>query len=159
MIIRTFLFLFNRKTQLIEICRTTHPDSDEKNLDDELDENVLDVTGYELVLPSGKTVGHRTLARYYRQSLNNRNNERSIELVNRIKDKYRALGWSGPGTTGLQTLFRKCSINSIDCFSGEVFQRKVRDLKYMQQWKSKQHMRLGVRNNMHQHHFRQQVNF
>lgn len=29
----------------------------------------------------------------------------------------------------------------------------------MQQWKAKQHMRLGVRNNMHQHHFRQQVNF
>ena len=45
------------------------------------------------------------------------------------------------------------------CFLGEVFQRKVRDLKYMQQWKTKQFMRLGVRNNMHQHHFRQQVNF
>jgi len=120
---------------------TSHPDSNEKNLEEEIDENLLDTTGYELVLPSGKKVGHRTLARYYRQSLTNRNNERSVELVNRIKDKYRALGWSGPGTTG------------------EVFQRKVRDLKYMQQWKAKQHMRLGVRNNMHQHHFRQQVNF
>jgi len=57
-----------------------------------------------LVLPSGKTVGHRTLLRYYRQSLTNRNNERSVELVTRIKDKYRALGWSGPGTTGLLLL-------------------------------------------------------
>ncbi|CAF0924408.1 unnamed protein product [Rotaria sordida] len=119
----------------------SHPDSNEKNLDEEIDENILDATGYELVLPSGKKVGHRTLVRYYRQSLTNRNNERSLELVNRLKDKYRALGWSGPGTTG------------------EVFQRKVRDLKYMQQWKANQYMKLGVRNNMHQHHFRQQVNF
>ncbi|CAF2584732.1 unnamed protein product [Rotaria sp. Silwood2] len=105
----------------------SHPDSNEKNLDEEIDENILDTNGYELVLPSGKKVGHRTLVRYYRQSLTNRNNERSLELVNRIKDKYRALGWSGPGTTG------------------EVFQRKVRDLKYMQQWKAKQHMRLGIK--------------
>ena len=119
----------------------THPDTNEKNLDDDLDENILDTSGFELVLPSGKVVGHRVLVRYYRQSLANRNNERSVELVNRLKDKYRALGWSGPGTTG------------------EVYHRKIRDLKYMQQWKNKQSMRLGVRNNMHQHHFRQQVNF
>ena len=84
-----------------EYLRTSHPDSNEKNLEEEIDDNLLDTTGYELVLPSGKKVGHRTLVRYYRQSLTNRNNERSVELVNRIKDKYRALGWSGPGTTGL----------------------------------------------------------
>ncbi|CAF1325409.1 unnamed protein product [Adineta ricciae] len=117
----------------------SHPDSNDKNVDEDIDSNLLETNGFELVLPSGKTVGHRTLLRYYQQSLSNRNNVRSLELVNRIKDKYRALGWSGPGTTG------------------EVFQRKVRDLKYMQQWKAKQHMRLGVRNNMHQHHFRVQV--
>jgi hypothetical protein len=44
-------------------------------------------------------------------------------------------------------------------FIGEVYQRKIRDLRYMQQWKNKQHMRLGVQNNMQQHHFREQVNF
>ena len=42
--------------------------------DDEDDEEVeidsLDDAGYELVLPSGARVGHRSLARYYRQSLN-----------------------------------------------------------------------------------------
>ncbi|CAF2232292.1 unnamed protein product [Rotaria magnacalcarata] len=120
---------------------TSHPDANEKNLDEEIDDNFLDTAGYELALPSGKKVGHRTLVRYYRQCLTSRNNDRSLELVNKLKDKYRALGWSGPGTTG------------------EVFQRKVRDLKYLQQWKNKQHMRLGVRNNMHQHHYRAQVNF
>lgn len=82
------------------LFRSTHPDQNETNVDDEVDENLLDTTGYELVLPSGKKVGHRTLIRYYRQSLNQRNTDRSVELVNKIKDKYRALGWSGPGTTG-----------------------------------------------------------
>lgn len=80
--------------------RSTHPDANEKNLDDEIDENFLDTTGYELTLPSGRKIGHRTLVRYYRQNLSNRNTERSIEIVNKLKDKYRALGWSGPGTTG-----------------------------------------------------------
>ena len=32
--------------------------------------DTLDDTGYELVLPSGARVGHRSLVRYYRQSLN-----------------------------------------------------------------------------------------
>ena len=138
--------------------RSTHPDSNEKNLDEDLNVDMLDTSGFELVLPSGKTVGHRTLVRYYRQSLNNRNHEKSIDLVNRIKDKYRALGWSGPGTTGLTKVTQK-NLHSLFLFAGEVFQRKIRDLKYMQQWKSKQHMRLGVRNNKQQHHFREQVNF
>ena len=79
----------------------THPDSNEKNLDEEIDENLLDITGYELTLPSGKKVGHRTLVRYYRQSLTNRNNERSLEHINKIKDKYLALGRTDSGTTGL----------------------------------------------------------
>lgn len=144
----------------VNFFSSTHPDQTNENLDDDLEENFLDTTGYELVLPSGKKVGHRTLIHYYRQSLNQRNNDRSVELVNKIKDKYRALGWSGYGTTGsffsIRFSIRKSFLRT---FLGEAFQRKIRDLRYMQQWKSKQHMRLGVRNNMHQHHFRQQVNF
>ena len=86
---------------MIITFRTTHPDQTDVNLDEDIDDNLLDTTGYELVLPSGKKVGHRTLVRYYRQCLTNRSNDRSLELVNKLKDKYRALGWSGPGTTGL----------------------------------------------------------
>ncbi|CAF0773880.1 unnamed protein product [Didymodactylos carnosus] len=122
----------------------TYPDHDQhqdKVDEQDVDLNSIDTTGYELALPSGKKVGHRTLMRYYRQSFGTRNNEKSIDLMDRVKAKYRALGWHGHGTTG------------------EVFQRKIRDLKYMQQWKSKHYMKLGVNNNMLQHHFREQVNF
>ena len=38
--------------------------------EDEVELDSLDDTGYELVLPSGARVGHRSLVRYYRQSLN-----------------------------------------------------------------------------------------
>ena len=34
--------------------------------DDEIDLDQLDDTGYELVLPSGAKIGHRSLFRYYR---------------------------------------------------------------------------------------------
>ena len=34
--------------------------------DDEIDLTTLDDSGYELVLPSGATIGHRSLLRYYR---------------------------------------------------------------------------------------------
>ena len=44
---------------------------EEDNEDDvEVELDTLDDTGYELVLPSGARVGHRSLLRYYRQSLN-----------------------------------------------------------------------------------------
>ena len=44
---------------------------EEDNEDDvEVELDTLDDTGYELVLPSGARVGHRSLVRYYRQSLN-----------------------------------------------------------------------------------------
>ena len=90
-----------REERLVSLApRSTHPDHNEKNLDEEIEENILDATGYELVLPSGKKLGHRVLVRYYRQCLTNRNNDRSVQIVNKLKDKYRALGWSGPGTTG-----------------------------------------------------------
>lgn len=39
---------------------------DQGDADDEVEENVLDGHGFELVLPSGATIGHRSLYRYYR---------------------------------------------------------------------------------------------
>ena len=40
--------------------------------DDEVEVEEVDGDGYTLVLPSGATVGHRSLLRYYKQSLNPR---------------------------------------------------------------------------------------
>ena len=38
--------------------------------DEEVEVDAIDDDGFELVLPSGAKVGHRSLARYYKQSLN-----------------------------------------------------------------------------------------
>lgn len=38
----------------------------DKDEDDEVELNQIDDTGYELVLPSGARIGHRSLMRYYR---------------------------------------------------------------------------------------------
>jgi pre-60S factor REI1 len=39
---------------------------EEGNVDDEVEENIITDSGFELVLPSGATIGHRSLYRYYR---------------------------------------------------------------------------------------------
>ena len=41
-----------------------------KDPEEEVDLDTIDDTGYELVLPSGAKIGHRSLQRYYKQSLN-----------------------------------------------------------------------------------------
>ena len=89
---------------------------DQENPEGEVDLNVLDDTGYELVLPSGTKVGHRSLLRsdhfirrykvlqsnpflrYYKQSLNP---NRSVVLVgnkssrHNLMSTYKSLGWTG----------------------------------------------------------------
>ena len=39
---------------------------EEGNVDDEVEENIITDSGFILVLPSGSTIGHRSLYRYYR---------------------------------------------------------------------------------------------
>ncbi|XP_055329398.1 cytoplasmic 60S subunit biogenesis factor ZNF622-like [Paramacrobiotus metropolitanus] len=57
------------------------------------DENaVLDGSGYEMTLPSGATIGHRDLNRYYKQSLRP---VRDVALISRVTGQYKALGWTG----------------------------------------------------------------
>ena len=55
---------------------TSYPDEENNDneerkarLDEEIDLNMLDDSGYELVLPSGAKIGHRSLLRYYRYAL------------------------------------------------------------------------------------------
>ena len=71
---------------------------DQENPEGEVDLTVLDDTGFELVLPSGTKVGHRSLLRYYKQSLNP---NRSIVLADNKSSRhglvstYKSLGWTG----------------------------------------------------------------
>jgi pre-60S factor REI1 len=55
--------------------------------------------GYSLVLPSGVTLGHRALMRYYKQRLNPNPQLSASENAKRLQqNQLKALGWTG--TTG-----------------------------------------------------------
>ncbi|XP_034744448.1 zinc finger protein 622 [Etheostoma cragini] len=108
---------------------------DDKNL--EYDDDTL-----ELTLPSGATIGHRSLMRYYKQRFGA---QRAVVLthnknaVGRVLRQYKALGWGGD--------------------AGSLYQ-KQKDMQYVQLMKSKWMLKLGMSNNStKQKHFRAQVMF
>merc|ERR1719369_534478 len=114
----------------------SYPDGEEDG-ENEVSLDSLDNTGYQLVLPSGATVGHRSLLRYYKQNVSNR------QLVvadkgasNRLVCTYRAMGWVG--TQGADAV------------------RKGRDIKFLHRVMAKSHMRLGCKANKLQKHYREQ---
>uniref|UniRef100_A0A914V5D7 C2H2-type domain-containing protein n=1 Tax=Plectus sambesii TaxID=2011161 RepID=A0A914V5D7_9BILA len=91
---------------------------------------LLDDSGWQLQLPSGATVGHRELMRYYRQRLKpegpeTRNQKRGRDAIQKVMGQYKSLGWIGT--------------------TGEMAVRKARDVKFMQRIQSKSYMRLGVK--------------
>ncbi|XP_060530995.1 cytoplasmic 60S subunit biogenesis factor ZNF622-like [Cylas formicarius] len=124
---------------------SSYEDADNEDINPDEDVNVAELDGsdYQLVLPSGITVGHRSLMRYYKQSLNpnkalavsNNNNKK----LHKVLAKYRALGWTAA--------------------EQESVVRKARDIHYMKRLQSKYMTKLGIKNNKLQKHFRQQVNF
>ncbi|XP_041365417.1 zinc finger protein 622-like [Gigantopelta aegis] len=103
--------------------------------DDEVETEQILTEGYELVLPSGATIGHRSLLKYYRQNLPPTRPERRSALP-RMLAQYKALGWTGA--------------------TGEVVQKRVKDLGFMQRLKHRHYMKLGIKANNQQHHFRLQ---
>jgi len=62
--------------------------------EEEVSVDAIDDSGYELVLPSGARVGHRSLARYYKQSLNP-DRRLAARPSQKVFSRYRALGWTG----------------------------------------------------------------
>ncbi|EEC19589.1 ribosome biogenesis protein, putative [Ixodes scapularis] len=108
--------------------------------DEEVDVPVLEGDGWQLVLPSGAVVGHRSLARYYRQNLPAEAASRNRESAKKLLSHYRALGWTG-------------------CTSREDASRKAKDIRYMRALQAKQAVQLSVKANKFQKHFRQQVLF
>jgi len=107
---------------------------EDKDPDMEVDVNALDDTGYELVLPSGAKVGHRSLVRFYRQSLNP---DRQVVLRKpneKMLDHYRSFGFVG-GLT-----YKEAKM-------------KAKDIKYFRSHQQKYHMKLGMKGN-NQKHFR-----
>lgn len=98
----------------------------------------LEDESYELVLPSGAKLGHRSLFKYYKQSFGHRALELKFKNNQTIKDKYRAIACGG--VLNMQ--------NEI------IKQRK--DLAYFQRWNAKMGAKLGWETNKLQKHYRRQ---
>lgn len=92
---------------------------------------------FELVLPSGAKLGHRSLFRYYKQSFGHRNLELKAQGNLTLRDKYLAISM-GQNYTAAET---KKSVKDMAFFQ-----------RYSQKWKSE----LGSRNNKLQKYFRRQ---
>ncbi|XP_046743076.1 zinc finger protein 622 [Diprion similis] len=120
---------------------SSYPDEGHENPDEEVQIPEIDDTDYQLVLPSGATIGHRSLMRYYKQSLDP---NRALALPKRDKlravlTQYRALGWTDT--------------------QKEAAIKKARDIRYMQKVQARYSTQLQFKANKLQKHFRQQVNF
>lgn len=113
---------------------SSYPEGERDDGDEEADIEAIDDDCFELVLPSGAKVGHRSLARYYKQSLNP---ERAVVLRRSsgpVMDHYKRFGWTG-------------------LTSSEV-KKKAKDLQFMKRLQQKQWMKLGTKANKLQHHWR-----
>ncbi|OAD61767.1 hypothetical protein WN48_08470 [Eufriesea mexicana] len=120
---------------------SSYPDVEAGDLDAEIEIPELDDNDYQLVLPSGNVIGHRSLMRYYKQNLNP---NRAVAVPKNIKlrkvlSQYRALGWTET--------------------QKELVVKKARDIKYMQRVQAKYSTQLQFKANKLQKHFRPQVNF
>lgn len=116
---------------------SSYPDNGEANdIDEEIDDELLDGNEYQLVLPNGNTIGHRSLNRYYKQHLNPNRQlvPKKNKKLTRIMNQYRSIGWK-PAT------------------SAQLEEKKMRIKQ------AKYQMRLGVKANKLQHHYREQVMF
>ncbi|XP_066602939.1 cytoplasmic 60S subunit biogenesis factor ZNF622 [Prorops nasuta] len=119
---------------------TSYPEASE-DPDAEVIIPELDDNDFQLVLPSGNIIGHRSLMKYYKQNLNPNSlvYVSKKDKLHKVLSQYRALGWT-------------------DTKKEEVV-KKVRDIKYMQRIQSKYSTMLQFKANKLQKHFRPQCNF
>lgn len=120
---------------------SSYPDAEIGDPDAEVEIPELDDNDYQLVLPSGSIIGHRSLFRYYKQNLNP---NRAVAVskstkLRKILSQYRALGWQET--------------------QKEAVVKKARDIKYMERVQAKYSTQLQFKANKLQKHFRPQVNF
>ncbi|KAL5007591.1 hypothetical protein ScPMuIL_016397 [Solemya velum] len=121
---------------------SSYPDHEDGDGDTPMEEDqavspqMLDTDGFELVLPSGATVGHRSLMRYYRQNIAP-NRRENTGILPKMLAQYKALGWTGA--------------------TGQHAVQRVRDIGFVQRQKNKHFLSRGMKNNtLLQKHFRNQ---
>ncbi|XP_011504926.1 PREDICTED: zinc finger protein 622 [Ceratosolen solmsi marchali] len=120
---------------------SSYPDNETSDPNEEVEIPVLNDTEYQIVLPSGSVIGHRSLMRYYKQSLNP-NRALAVpktEKLKKVLKMYRSLGWTGT--------------------QREAVKQKIIDIRYMQRIQQKYSTKLNFKSNKLQTYFRQQINF
>jgi len=90
--------------------------------------------GTELIFKDGKAVGHRSLVTYYRQKYKPADTRDSI-IINSLIHKYKALGWK----------------------TNQPHVPNEKGHKHDQQQHAQHHLKLGVKANKLQPHFRYQI--
>ncbi|KAG7197341.1 hypothetical protein KM043_018452 [Ampulex compressa] len=120
---------------------SSYPDAEDADPDAEVEIPEIDDNDYQLVLPSGNIIGHRSLMRYYKQNLNPNKAVTTFksDKLRKVLSQYRALGWTDT--------------------QKEAIIKKARDIKYMQRIQAKYSTQLQFKANKFQRHFRPQVNF
>uniref|UniRef100_A0A1A9X4N0 C2H2-type domain-containing protein n=1 Tax=Glossina brevipalpis TaxID=37001 RepID=A0A1A9X4N0_9MUSC len=122
---------------------SSYPDHDQDmDIDEEIVPDLLDGDEYQLVLPSGAVIGHRSLVRYYKQYLNPNRcivPKKSDRMLHHLLSTYRSLGWSNT--------------------QQHAAARKARDIHVMKRVQAKWQMKLGCKANKLQKHYRAQVLF
>lgn len=125
---------------------TSYPECDAiERQDEEVVIPHLDDQDWQLTLPSGAIIGHRSLFKYYKQNLkplseNGSKSSKSSALLDSVLSKYRSLGWTG--------------------ITGEAALQRAKDVKYVQRIQRKYDLKVGMKNNKNlQNHFRSQIGF
>lgn len=123
---------------------SSYPDhSNDMDIDEEIEPpQVLDADEFQMVLPSGAVIGHRSLLRYYKQRINPNRAvvvKKSTQRLHKVLAEYRALGWTST--------------------QQEAAARNARDMHVMKRQQAKLMQQMGVKGNKLQKHFRAQVMF
>uniref|UniRef100_A0A182W009 C2H2-type domain-containing protein n=1 Tax=Anopheles minimus TaxID=112268 RepID=A0A182W009_9DIPT len=123
---------------------SSYPDhEDGMDVDAEIETpSSLDGDEYQLVLPSGNVIGHRSLLRYYKQRINPNRAvvvKKSTQKLHKVLAQYRSLGWTST--------------------QQEAAARNARDMHVMKRQHAKLMQQVGVKANKLQKHYRPQVNF
>ncbi|RWS28844.1 zinc finger protein 622-like protein [Leptotrombidium deliense] len=123
---------------------TSYPDAVNADKDEEINENEIEENDdWQLVLPSGAVIGHRSLFKYYRQNLKpiTENGQRVRKsIVNKIMSNYKALGWTGT--------------------TGEAAIQRAKDIKFFHKIRAKHSLKVQQKHNkLLQPHFRSQIGF
>lgn len=134
---------------------SSYPEGEKEGDDDdeEIEPNEItadDDDSFQLRLPSGAVIGHRSLFVYFRQHLKpidgskgnttNNNNNNNRQLVSSVAKQYKALGWTG-----------------LTC---QAAVKVAKDIQFLNRIRQRNQLHIGKQNNLaKQGYFRNQLGF